>query len=189
MQKSFDLLFASSNTNKYFEAKKILANFGIRLRFFKCNLQEIQADSIKEIASQKARDAFHQCKKPVIIEDDGLFIESLVGFPGPFSSYVFKTIGNKGILKLVGKNRKAKFQSVISYCDKKNDLSLFEANVLGRISKALRGRGWGYDPIFIPSGKTKTFAELDNKNEISHRYKALKKFSTWFVRMQQSNDL
>ena len=70
--------------------------------------------------SKKAQDAFSKLKKPVIIEDDGLFINSLDGFPGPYSSYVFKTIGNKGILNLLKNNRKAKFVSIITYCDKKN---------------------------------------------------------------------
>ena len=82
MHKLYELIFASSNMNKYNEAKKILANFGINLKFFKCTLEEIQSDSIKEIASKKASDAFSKCKKPVIIEDDGIFIDSLGGFPG-----------------------------------------------------------------------------------------------------------
>lgn len=181
MRQSYDVFFASSNQNKFQEVKKILENFGINVGFFKCNLKEIQANNLKKIASQKAIDAFNQCKKAVIIEDDGLFINELKGFPGPFSSYVFKTIGNSGILKLVKKNRKAKFQSIIAYCDKRKKPILFEANVIGNISKNSRGKGWGYDPIFIPSGTTKTYAELDNKNEISHRFKALKKFSSWFV--------
>ena len=113
MQQLFDVLFASSNKNKYQEAEKILGKFGIKVGFYKCNLIEIQANSIKEIANQKAIDAFLKCNKSVIVEDDGLFINALGGFPGPFSSYVFKTIGNNGILKLVKTNRNAKFQSII----------------------------------------------------------------------------
>ena len=122
-----------------------------------------------------------KCKKPVIIEDDGLFINALGGFPGPYSSYVFKTIGNEGILNLVKTKRNAKFQSIIAFCDKKKKPILFEANVNGKISKKMQGRGWGFDPIFIPSRKSKTYAELSNKNEISHRYNALKKFANWYL--------
>ena len=187
MPQSYDILFASSNKNKYIEAKTILSKFGIKLGFFKCSLREIQAASIKEIASQKVIDAYNQCKKPVIVEDDGLFIESLNGFPGPYSSYVFKTIGNEGILKLLNTKRKAKFQSIIAYRDKKNGTILFVANVKGTISKNSHGNGWGYDPIFIPEGKNKTYAMLKEKNEISHRYNALKKFSNWYDHKRESN--
>ena len=143
-------------------------------------MEEIQSNSLKKIANHKSYQAFQTCKKPVIVEDDGLFIESLDGFPGPYSSYVFKTIGNKGILNLLKKNRKAKFVSVISYCDKKNSKS-FESKLDGIISQKISGNGWGYDPIFIPSKLKLTFAKLENKNQISHRYKALKKFSNWYL--------
>ena len=188
MPKLYDVYFASSNKHKYEEAKKILANFGINLKFFKCNLEEIQSDSIKEIAAKKAIDAFTQCKKPVIIEDDGIFIKSLGGFPGPYSSYVYNTIGNNGILKLVGKNRQAGFHAVISYCDKKKIPFSFTAIIKGKIPKKQLGKGWGFDPIFIPNGLKKTYGQISNKNQLSHRYKALKKFANWFVNMQESND-
>ena len=180
MQQSFDLFFVSSNTDKYNEAKKILNFFGIDLGFLKYNLEEIQSNSLKYIALKKAKQAFLKCKKPVIIEDDGLFINSLDGFPGPYSSYVFKTIGNKGILNLLNYNRKANFVSIITYCDKKT-LQSFYGKLDGTISKSQKGNGWGYDPIFIPKNIKKTFAELDDKNKLSHRYKALKKFSNWYL--------
>ena len=181
MLMSYDVLFVSSNKNKFYEAKNILSKNKINLGFFKSKLQEIQANSLKEIAAQKADEAYRRIHKPLIIEDAGLFIDSLNGFPGPFSSYVFKTIGNSGILHLVKTNRKAKFQSVVAYCDNKYGVVLFDAKVDGKISKNSRGKGWGYDPIFIPQGYNKTYAMLSNKNEISHRYKALKKFANWFV--------
>ena len=180
MQKLSDLLFVSSNTHKFEEAKEILDSFGISIQFFKLNLEEIQSNSIKEIATKKALDAFSKCKKPLIIEDDGLHIDSLDGFPGPYSSYAHKTIGNKGILNLLKQNRNAKFISTITYCDK-NSLESFEAKLDGTISKSQKGEGWGYDPIFIPKNTKKTFAQLNDKNIISHRYKALKKFSNWYL--------
>ncbi len=180
MHKSFDLFFVSSNSHKFNEAKNILDLFGINLGFLKSDLKEIQSNSLNDIAITKARDAFSKFKKPIIIEDDGLFIDSIEGFPGPYSSYVFKTIGNKGILDLVKNNRNAKFVSIITYCDK-NFLESFDGKLDGKISKSPKGKGWGYDPIFIPNNSKKTFAELDNKNELSHRYKALKKFSKWYL--------
>ncbi len=180
MHKSFDLYFVSSNVHKYQEAKTILGSLGIDLGFLKSNLDEIQSNSLRNIAMAKARDAFSKFKKPIIIEDDGLFIDSIGGFPGPYSSYVFKTIGNKGILDLLKNSRKANFVSIITYCDK-TTLQSFEGKLAGKISKTQKGKGWGYDPIFIPNNSVKTFAEMNNKNELSHRFKALKKFSRWYL--------
>ena len=190
-----DVIFASSNMNKYFEAEKILAGFGIKPLHYLLDLLEIQDDSLSKIAEQKAVFAYNESRlmksvgapKPsaVIVEDDGLFIDSLSGFPGPFSSYVFKTIGNNGILKLVGDDRDAQFRAVIAYCDSNKKPILFESNVLGKISKNLQGNGWGYDPIFVPENQTKTYAELAEKNKLSHRYESLKKFANWFNNKQE----
>ena len=180
MHKLSNLLFVSSNIHKFKEAKEILDSFGVSIQFFKLNLEEIQSNSIKKIAIKKAQDAFSKCKKPLIIEDDGLHIDSLCGFPGPYSSYVHKTIGNTGILNLLKKNRTAKFVSTITYCDK-NTLESFEGKLVGTISKFERGNSWGFDPIFIPKNTNQTFAELTDKNNLSHRYKALKKFSNWYL--------
>jgi len=180
MPKSFDLFFVSSNNHKYLEAKKILDSFGISLGFSKLDLEEIQSHSLNYIARKKAQNAFSKCKKPVIVEDDGLFIDSLAGFPGPYSSYVFKTIGNEGILDLLKNERQAKFISIITYCDDEF-LESFDGTICGTISKSKKGKGWGFDPVFIPDNSHETFAEINDKNELSHRYKSLKKFSNWYL--------
>jgi XTP/dITP diphosphohydrolase len=182
------IFFASSNQNKFEEAKEILAKSGISIQFFKSNLQEMQADTLEEVAFHKALDAFSKCSRPVMIEDDGLFIKSLNGFPGPYSSFAFKTIGNKGILNLVKSKRSATFQSVIAYCEKKGDVHLFKAEVDGKISEKLSGSKWGYDPIFIPQGQKKTYALIQEKNLISHRFLALRKFANWYLHRQESSD-
>ena len=182
-----NVLFASSNENKYKEAKAILSKFKINLDFLKSHLEEIQADTLEEIALHKITQAFSQCSKPVIVEDDGLFIDSLNGFPGPYSAFAFKTIGNKGILQLLKAKRKAKFQSVIAYCEKNNDVMLFKATVDGKISRKLAGIKWGYDPIFIPDGQNKTYAQLRDKNLVSHRYLSLRKFAMWHLHRRESS--
>ena len=181
---SSDLFFVSSNNHKFKEAEMILNSFDVKIKFLKYHLEEVQSNSLEVIASKKAKFAFSKFNKPIIIEDDGLFIESLRGFPGPYSSYVFDTIGNAGILNLVKKNRKAKFVSLITYCDDEITKS-FTGTVSGFISKSKKGKGWGYDPIFSYSDTEKTFAELKNKNEFSHRYLALKKFSNWYLQKQE----
>ena len=178
---SSNIFFASSNKNKFKEAKNIASQFGLELKFLKSTLQEIQADSLEEIARHKAIQAFSICAKPVIVEDAGLFIKSLNGFPGPYSSFVFNTIGNKGILHLVTKPRDAFFRSVVAYCEQSDHVHLFSASVNGEISKKEHGTRWGFDPIFIPQGRNKTYSQLEEKNEISHRFMAMKKFANWYL--------
>lgn len=186
MPTSSNLSFVSSNSHKYRETKEILGSFGVQLDFCELNLDEIQSNSLSDIATRKAQDAFAQCQKPLIIEDAGLFIDALGGFPGPYSSYIFKTIGNDGILSLVKDNRNAKFVSIITFCDGAV-LQSFVGELDGTISQSKLGDGWGYDPIFIPKNLEKTFAEMDNKNTVSHRYKALQKFANWYVHKQKYN--
>lgn len=181
MRKSFDLLFASSNIHKYKEVREILGKYGISVGFFKFCATEIQSDSLSKIARKKALDAYQKCKTPVITEDDGIFVKSLNGFPGPYSSYVYDTIGNLGIVNLVKKDRRAEFCAIISYCDGKTKPVQFVGTTKGSIPKKPRGKGWGYDPIFVPRGKTKTYGEMGEKNTISHRYRALEKFATWYL--------
>jgi len=136
---------------------------------------------MNEIVAEKVKSAFGLVSRPVIVEDDGLFIDSLKGFPGQYSSFVFKTIGNAGILKLLAgtANRSASFRSMIGYYDGEK-MSISEGKVNGSISDKITEGGWGYDPIFIPERVGLTFAQLgERKNEYSHRMKALQKFADW----------
>lgn len=189
MQMSYDVFFVSSNKHKFDEVKDIAAKFGLKLGIVKLHPREIQADTLEEIAKYKVLHAFSLCSKPVIIEDAGLFIKSLHGFPGPYSSYIFDTIGNDGILKLLGTKRDAVFKSVIAYCERSNVVHLFSASVHGTISRKKYGTKWGFDPIFIPRGKNKPYSQLVEKNQISHRYIALKNFSNWYLNKKKSNGL
>ena len=186
MQLSSELFFASSNTHKFEEVKRILSKIGLEINFSKVTLEEIQSDSLGEIAKRKAIDAFSRVQKPLIIEDDGLFIDSLNGFPGPYSSYVYDTIGNKGLIRLLENNqsRNAKFVAIIAYCNGIDDVKLFESSISGKISLSIEDGGWGYDPIFIPDGETKTYANVYDKDNLSHRSASLKKFSSWFLHKQ-----
>ena len=196
---SCNIYFASSNNNKYREVQQILEPLKISVQFFCTDLLEIQSDSLSDIAVQKVKDAFSKCNNPVIVEDDGLYIDVLDGFPGPYSSFVFNHIGNDGILKLVDGDRRARFVSVISYYDG-TTLQSFESSLEGTISTEPKGIGWGYDPIFIPINSDTTFAEISNndksdtsrdnlsKNSISHRSRSLEKFASWYTRMQESFD-
>ena len=189
MRQLSELFFASSNEHKFQEAERILANLGMQINLFKTTLEEIQSNNLNDIAEKKAINAYDLIQKPVIIEDDGLFIKTLNGFPGPYSSYVYDTIGNNGIMNLLENSqvRDAKFVSIIAYCSDVNDVKLFESSIPGKISSAIEKGGWGYDPIFIPNGESKTYANVSDKDKFSHRAAALKKFSNWFLDKQKDN--
>ncbi|MGH9954800.1 MAG: non-canonical purine NTP pyrophosphatase, partial [Nitrososphaeraceae archaeon] len=83
------ITFVSTNQNKFFEVQLILSTQNVSVEFAKISLVEIQSDSLEEIAREKAKTAFAEVGRQVIVEDDGLFIDSLGGFPGSYSSFVF----------------------------------------------------------------------------------------------------
>lgn len=176
------MYFVTGNENKYEEAKKIL---GIELDFLKINMNEIQSDDIYEIVKEKAKTAYNIIKKPVIVEDVGFYLECLNGFPGPLIKNLISSIGAKGIYELV-KNYKEKtciVRCVLCYFDGKH-FNFFTGDVKGKIIRPAGKKGFGFDPIFRPDGKNKTFGQMsrEEKNEISHRYLALKKFEEFLIK-------
>jgi len=119
-------------------------------------------------------------------DDSGLEVESLNQEPGVYSARYAGEAKNDGnnIDKLLHNlqgitNRKARFKTVIVYIDLHGDKYIFEGSISGRIIDEKRGnQGFGYDPIFIPDGYDRTFAEMtiEEKNTLSHRARALEKF-------------
>jgi XTP/dITP diphosphohydrolase len=168
------LRFVTSNQNKFKEAKGIMGGHGIEIGWIQESYPEVQADTLEEVVRASLDLIPHE---DVFIEDAGIFIHALKGFPGVYSAYVENTIKNPGILKLMEglEDRKAEFVSVIGYSEEKK---VFKGVVKGTIALSARGEGgFGYDPIFIPEGRDKTFAEdIEYKHQVSHRRKALDEF-------------
>jgi len=125
--------------------------------------------------------AFAKVKQPLFVEDTGLFIDAFGGFPGPYTHFALDTLGRKGVLKLMEniENRKASFRTIIAYADKKGKVHTFEGKVEGTIAVEEAGNsGFGFDPIFIPVSREKTFAQDPRyKMAVSHRIRALRAFS------------
>ena len=182
------IFLATGNFHKFDEARRVLAEYGITSAMLRVKAVEIQSDSLEEIARASVMDAFNRCHLPVIVEDAGLFVDAMKGFPGPYAAYVYKTISNPGLLKLMEnvKDRKATFRSVIAYYEGKSTPICFEGEATGTISHdEVWGNlktGFGFDPIFQPVGSEKTFAEMtiEEKNGFSHRAKAARKFAEWY---------
>lgn len=149
---------------------------------------EIQADTLEEVAEFAIDYCYTILKAPCFIEDSGLFVAGLSGFPGVYSKYVFTTLGYTSILQLLtdDKERTAHFKSVIVYHDGTRT-TLFKGEVTGIIADEPRGsHGFGYDPIFIPDGASETFAQMstEGKNLYSHRGKAFKRFITYIEQVR-----
>ncbi len=176
------MIFVTSNSGKVEEAKKYFFPLGVQVVQKKIEYPEIQANTLEEVAEFGINWLKDRIESPFFLDDSGLFIDALKGFPGVYSAYVYKTLGNDGILKLLKgvENRKAHFKSVVAYYD--GELHIFTGKTRGKILHEKRGTGgFGFDPIFQPKGFNKTFAEMttEEKNRISHRGKAFKAFSEW----------
>ena len=178
--------FVTSNVHKFLEAQEVLAEHKIATAKLKVEAVEIQDASLENIAKYSAQDAVKNCGLPVFVEDAGLFVEALGGFPGPYSKYVYNTVGVKDILKLMDgiENREAYFMSVVAFASPKMQPVCFVGRVEGKISLQETGSGgFGYDPIFVPTeGDGRTFAEMttEEKNRYSHRARSLRAFAEWY---------
>lgn len=181
------MYFVTSNKGKFIAAQKLIPG----LKHVNLNLPEIQSESNEEIAVHSVKYAFQQLREPCFVDDSGFYVEALNGFPGPYSKYVFNTIGNTGVLKLMQgvENRKAWFEACIAYHDG-NEIHVFKGRADGTIAYEMRGNqygSFGFDPVFIPNGWEKTFAEdIDHKDKVSHRRKALDAFIE-FLKNKKAN--
>ena len=187
MNKEFKLVFATSNKGKYNEVKKMMPRninlLSLNDLNFIGDIQET-GKTLKQNAKIKSDFIFNNFGINCFADDSGLEIDSLNGMPGIYSArFAGKTCNSNDNIEKVWKlltgykNTDAKFKSILSLnIDGKT--FFFEGKINGKIIFNKRGtNGFGYDSIFIPNGYNKTFAELNSveKNEISHRSKALKR--------------
>ena len=169
------IVMATSSKNKFKESKEIAEGFGIELVRGHVDISEIRG-TLAEIVEDKAIRSFELLKTPIICDDSGFFIDRFDGFPGPFSKFLFEKIGNKGMLKLMYgiKERAAEFRCLACFFDG-HELIISEGVSRGTLVEKPRGtNGFGFDPIFIPEGHDKTFAEdIEKKMKVSHRRNAM----------------
>lgn len=185
-----EIFFITSNYHKFREIAEIFASYSkeIRIRIAKIKKIEIQSDNLEKIVQFAAKWILENTsfRHLFFIEDAGLFIHALNGFPGPYSHYIYETIGINGILKLMHNitDRSALFQSVIAFWDG-HKIITFKGQVSGYIALEPKGTfGFGFDPIFIPQNAIKTFAEMttQEKNIYSHRARAAKKLIEYITK-------
>jgi XTP/dITP diphosphohydrolase len=174
--------FITGNAGKVREFEQIL---GFKLNTEKINLTEIQSTNVSEVTKYKVQQAFELLKKPVIVEDTGLYIDDINGFPGALIKFYMRDIGCAGI-SAYHKLSTARAETVIGYHNG-TEIKLYKGVINGKIANEPRGsNGFGWDMIFIPDGKRQTFAEMTDyeKNAVSMRKLALNK-----LKQDLTNDL
>jgi XTP/dITP diphosphohydrolase len=194
-----EIIFASNNLNKIREIKNILGNSFALFSLQDINMTEEIPENemtLEGNALYKARHIYKDTGLNVFADDTGLEVEVLNGRPGVHSARFAgeNKDSEANIEKLLSllkneTNRNARFRTVIALIFDGKEY-LFEGIVTGSIIKERRGsQGFGYDPVFIPEGKSVTFAEmdLDEKNRISHRARAFEKLRLFLHRYQQTD--
>lgn len=187
------LLFGTNNQNKLSEIRQIVGEHYevVSLRDLSKDIDvEETENTLEGNATLKAKTYFEVTGIPCFADDTGLEVEALDGRPGVYSAryagenctYMDNVL--KMLEEMQGKtNRKAHFRTVIAFYDG-NGLHLFDGIAKGEITREIKGEGgFGYDPIFLPEGYEKTFAELtpEEKNRISHRGKAVRSFGEFLI--------
>lgn len=196
MSKMEKLVFATNNRHKL---EEVSAMTGSTVKIV--SLAEIgchddipeTADTFQGNALQKAAYVYEHFGLPCFADDSGLEVDCLGGIPGVLSARYAGEHGNSeaNIAKLLdamkgSENRKADFKTVVALILPDGKTEFFEGRVDGVITMEKRGEGgFGYDPIFIPDGYDKTFAELGEniKNKISHRAKAIAALCEYLKRL------
>ena len=169
-------LFATTNLNKIREAEEIL---GVEIEGVKLEIDEIQTLDPEKAVKEKARRAYEQFGKSILVEDASLFFSAWNGLPGVYIDSFLESVGNEGLIKMLRheKNRRANAVVCLAIYNGKN-CKVYKGEIKGKISLVPKGKsGFGWDPIFIPAGHNKTFAEMgvQEKNRISMRKLALEK--------------
>ncbi|HUR61761.1 MAG TPA: RdgB/HAM1 family non-canonical purine NTP pyrophosphatase [Candidatus Thermoplasmatota archaeon] len=174
------LTFVTGNPGKLSEMSAMLSPLGIEVVGDARGYQEPQAATLRDVTEAGARQLLAQgLQAPFMLEDSGLFVAALRGFPGVYSRHALETVGVAGLLRLLRdvelEMRSAAFQADLCYVDAAGALHHFEGTCRGRIAERPAGTsGFGFDPVFVPEGHAATFAEMDEaaKGRLSHRGKA-----------------
>lgn len=163
-------LLVTGNPGKLAEAQRLC---GVEMQAARLDLPEIQSLDIYEVLRAKALQAFHLLHQPVVIDETGLELAALGGFPGCLVKWMLESVGAEGIARTAHAlaEPRATARCALLFFDGSQEIAA-EGTTDGTIVLPPRGAGgFGWDPIFQPDGSDKTFAELSapDKDTLSHR--------------------
>lgn len=173
------ITFITGNPSK---AKELEHYLHTPLFHHKLDLIEIQSLNPSEIVEYKTKEAYKVLNTPVLVEDTSLTFHALNRLPGTYIKWFLQELGLHGLCTLLDgyKDRTATAHTIYGLYDG-TTLHLFEGKVKGYISSVPKGDGFGWNPIFIPEGYTKTWGEMnqEEKDATSMRKKALNKLEVF----------
>ncbi|MDX1503656.1 MAG: dephospho-CoA kinase [Thermoanaerobaculia bacterium] len=163
----------TGNPGKLAEARRLC---GPQLEGVEADLPEIQSLDLLEVLSAKADEAWRRLGRPLVVEETGLELDALEGFPGPLVKWMLRAIGPGGIARLADRlgDRRATARCALLYRDAERTV-VAEGRTRGTLTPEPRGDGgFGWDPVFVPEGSELTYAELGDavKDSIGHRGRA-----------------
>lgn len=184
-----ELTFATSSSWKYNQGSSYLRQFGISLSQANIELPESRSEDVLEIAKEKAKYAYDNLKRPIIVIDGAFHISALNGFPKTFVKFAEKYVGATGVLKLMesSKDRSYKWPNVLCYSDgviEKCFVGYIEGAIVSKINGNSGSNDFGL--IQLPSGYDKTFSEMSIE-ELRHFEEHVwsptlfKEFAEWYV--------
>lgn len=184
--KQHELYYVTGNKGKFEEISAYVSRYepSFIVKHFDVDIDEIQSLDQKIISIDKAEKAWLLLKKPLLIDDGGMYFEGYNNFPGTLTKYVFEGIGYSGIFKLIDEGSRATFRMHMAYADDRG-VQVFEQVIHGTIVKNFSGHAkLPLDAIFKPDGSDKTYAEMRGLPEFDERFgyrqQAFKKFLAWF---------
>jgi non-canonical purine NTP pyrophosphatase (RdgB/HAM1 family) len=176
MSGSLDAVLVTGNPSKLIEARRLFPG----LEAVDLDLPEIQSLDLHEVLRAKAKEAWRQLRRPVIVEETGLELPALNGFPGPLVKWMLQAIGPEGIARTVAAagNSGATARCALMFYDGAREL-LAEGATTGTLVLPPRGaHGFGWDPVFQPQDADITYGEMSphEKDAISQRGRAWRAF-------------
>jgi len=168
--------FVSRNAGKVPEVRTVLRPYGVSVRWTRREFTEPQADRLEDVVREKLA-SVRGLEGYTLVEDSGLFIPSLHGFPGVYSAHFLDIWGFGPILELLRRRPRAAYFRAVAGLRRGRHQWTFAGEVHGTIARRPAGKnGFGYDPIFVPGGMSVTTAQLapEDKDAISHRGRAFR---------------
>lgn len=183
-----EIFYVTGNDGKFEEVATFITENvpSVKVTQARLDLDEMQTTDQQSIAITKAHHAWNELKKPVLVDDAGVYFEKYQKFPGTMTKFLYYGIGMDGILKLFEQGDKAYFLLYLVYMDGQDSYQVFEGRCNGHliVPEQFSARpDLPFDDIFLPEGSDKTYAQMrftPEMNEYFYRLRALKKFLEWY---------